>query len=80
MNNIKLIVSDIDGTILNEKCECSLKVRAALNAAVQKGIKVVLATGRMFMGADPVRADLGLNTPVICYQGAMVRQGDNILY
>lgn len=80
MNNIKLIVSDIDGTILNEKCECSARVRNALNVAVQKGVKVVLATGRMFMGADPVRENLGLKTPVICYQGAMVRQGNEILY
>ncbi len=80
MNNIKLIVSDIDGTILNEKCECSLRVRSVLQKAIEKGVRVVLATGRMFMGADPVRESLGLETPVICYQGAMVRQGNNILY
>lgn len=80
MNKIKLIVSDIDGTILNEKCECSARVRSALDRAKDTGVKIVLATGRMFMAADPVREDLGLDTPVICYQGAMVRQGDNILY
>lgn len=80
MNKIKLIVSDIDGTILNEKCECSTRVRRALDEAQKLGIKVVLATGRMFMGADPVRESLGLDTPVICYQGAMVRQGNDILY
>ena len=80
MSKIKLIVSDIDGTILNEKCECSENLRTALKRAQDNDIKVVLATGRMFMGADPVRADLGLDTPVICYQGAMVRSGDIILY
>lgn len=80
MNNIKLIVSDIDGTILNEKCECSPRVRKALQDAIKKGVKVVLATGRMFMGADPVRESLGLETPVICYQGAMVRKDNEILY
>ena len=80
MNKIKLIVSDIDGTILNDKCECSSRVRKALEDVQKLGVKVVLATGRMFMGADPVRESLGLDTPVICYQGAMVRQGDKILY
>lgn len=80
MNKIKLLVSDIDGTILNEKCECSKKVRTALNKAREQGVKVVLATGRMFMGADPVRKELGFDTPLICYQGAMVRKGDDILY
>jgi len=80
LSSIKLIVSDIDGTILNEKCECSPSVRKALDEAKANGVKVVLATGRMFAGADPVRAELGLETPVICYQGAMVRKGDDILY
>lgn len=80
MNKIKLIVSDIDGTILNEKSECSSCVRKALEDVQKLGVKVVLATGRMFMGADPVRESLGLDTPVICYQGAMVRKGDEILY
>lgn len=80
MNNIKLIVSDIDGTILNEKCECSEKLRETFKKVQNLGIKIVLATGRMFMGADPVREDLGFDTPVICYQGAMVRKGNDILY
>lgn len=80
MNKIKLIISDIDGTILNEKCECSKRLKDKLNEAQDRGIKVVLATGRMFMGADPVRENLGLKTPVICYQGGMVRSGDEILY
>ncbi len=75
-----MIVSDIDGTILNEKCEYSPRVKDALDRAKDAGVKIVLATGRMFMGADPVRESLNLDTPVICYQGAMVRQGDNILY
>lgn len=80
LSNIKLLVSDIDGTIVNEKCECSSRMRAALNTLKEKGIKIVLATGRMFDGADGVRKDLGLDTPVICYQGAMVRKGDDILW
>lgn len=80
MHKIKLIVSDIDGTILNEKCECSKKLRKTFEKVQENGIKIVLATGRMFAGADPVRKDLGFDTPVICYQGAMVRQGDKILY
>lgn len=80
MNKIKLIVSDIDGTILNEKCECSTKMRSTIEKLKSRGVKLVLATGRMFMGADPVREDLGLDTPVICYQGEMVRSGGEILF
>lgn len=80
MNNIKLLITDIDGTVLNEKCEFTPKIKKLFKTLTDNGTKVVLATGRMFMGADPVREQLGLNTPVVCYQGAMVREGDNILY
>lgn len=80
MNNIKLLITDIDGTVLNEKCECTNELKNRFQSLTKNGIKVVLATGRMFMGADPVRKELNLETPVVCYQGAMVRKGDNILY
>ncbi len=77
---IKLLITDIDGTVLNEKCEYTPKLKNLFQEITKKGVKVVLATGRMFMGADPVREELGLNTPVVCYQGAMIREKDNILY
>lgn len=77
---IKLLITDIDGTVLNEKCEYTPKLKGYFKKLTESGVKVVLATGRMFMGADPVREELGLKTPVVCYQGAMVRRGDEILH
>ncbi len=77
---IKLLITDIDGTVLNEKCEYTKEIKSLFNKLSLAGVKVVLATGRMFMGADPVREELGLNTPVVCYQGAMIRSGNNILH
>ena len=80
MNNIKLLITDIDGTVLNEKCEYTPKLKNLFQVLTNNGVRVVLATGRMFMGADPVRKQLELKTPVVCYQGAMVREGDKILH
>lgn len=80
MNNIKLLITDIDGTVLNEKCEYTPKLKNLFHILTNNGVKVVLATGRMFMGADPVRQELELKTPVVCYQGAMIREGDKILH
>ncbi len=80
MYNFKLLITDIDGTVLNEKCEFTPRLKNDFDILTKNGVKVVLATGRMFMGADPVREQLGLKTPVICYQGAMVREGDKILH
>ncbi|MBR1680435.1 HAD family phosphatase, partial [bacterium] len=46
----------------------------------KSGIKVVLVTGRMHKSAQKIADELGLNTPIVSYQGALVRNKDNILY
>jgi Cof subfamily protein (haloacid dehalogenase superfamily) len=48
------------------------RTRAALGAAQAAGIRVVIATGRMFRAVRPYLAEAGLEGPVVCYQGAAV--------
>lgn len=48
--NIKAIVLDIDGTLLNSNKEISPKTHAALIEAQEKGIKLILASGRPTSG------------------------------
>ena len=43
---IKLIVSDIDGTLVNDNKEILPEVITAIQAARQQGIRVVLCSGR----------------------------------
>jgi Cof subfamily protein (haloacid dehalogenase superfamily) len=45
----------------------------ALGRIVRAGITVVACTGRPFPGALPWVRRLGLETPIVCYQGAQVR-------
>lgn len=45
-NEIKLIALDLDGTLLNNKKEISKRNQEAIQAARQKGVKVVITTGR----------------------------------
>ena len=80
MTKVKLWISDIDGTIINydrtftpEMKELILKINNSEN-------KLVLATGRMFMGAYHEAKKFNLKTPLICYQGAVVRTKDEILW
>jgi len=77
---IKMLVTDIDGTLLRYDCSCSDYMKNTILKLNKKGVKVVLASGRMFDGAYPVSQQFGLETPVICYQGAMVRDKDKILW
>ena len=45
---------------------------AALEAARDAGIHVVVATGRMFRSVLPYAETAGIATPLVCYQGAAV--------
>ena len=45
---------------------------AALAAARDVGLHVIIATGRMVRSVTPYVAEAGLGDPVVCYQGAVV--------
>jgi hypothetical protein len=74
---IKMVVCDLDGTLVQANLEVSNAVLDAIQAVSQAGVKVVIATGRMFPSALPYVQRLGLDTPVICYQGAVVRDSQD---
>ena len=71
---IKMVVTDIDGTIADLNSQISPKVRKTIDALSLNGVKVILATGRMFRATYPVLEDLGLKTPIISYQGGLVKE------
>ncbi len=58
----KLVVLDMDGTLLNSQKEITSNVRDAIKKAKQRGVKVVLASGRPFAGMLPALQTLGLTT------------------
>ncbi|WP_337960889.1 HAD family hydrolase [Caloramator sp. mosi_1] len=45
---MKLIVSDLDGTLLNSKHEISKQNIRALRAAKENGYEIAIATGRIY--------------------------------
>lgn len=73
MNNIKMLVLDIDGTIFKKDYTASERVKQTLKTLVKKGIKVVLCTGRMYAATKQIAKELELDTPVISYQGGLVK-------
>jgi len=69
---VKLIALDIDGTLVRPDLTISPRVRAAVQAAQERGIVVTLATGRGTVPTDQFAADLGLTAPLVCMQGAQI--------
>ena len=48
------------------------RTAAALRAAGEAGIHVVIATGRMYRSVRPYAEAVGIEAPLVCYQGAAV--------
>ncbi len=80
---IRLIAIDLDGTLIGEDLVISPPNRAAIAAAQAQGVRVTLATGRMFRSTVPFARALNITTPLICYQGALIRDpvsGESIFH
>jgi Cof subfamily protein (haloacid dehalogenase superfamily) len=77
--NIKLVVLDIDGTLLNSKQELSARNEHALKAALAEGVQVVLATGKTRNAGVKLVETLGLKTPGIYLQGLVIYEPDGTL-
>ena len=68
----KLIAVDLDGTALHDHHTLNEDTKNALIAAKEAGHTVVIATGRPFRGSSKFYDELGLDTPIINFNGAYV--------
>ncbi len=76
--DIKLIATDLDGTLVHDSTEVSEVNVAALQAALDRGITVCIATGRSHRSAAQFARRLGIeDSLIISYNGAMVRGCDD---
>jgi Cof subfamily protein (haloacid dehalogenase superfamily) len=70
---IKLLILDIDGTIAGKSNQVSTRVQQAVTAAQAKGVRVGIATGRMYKSALRFHHEIGADFPVLAYQGAWIQ-------
>jgi Cof subfamily protein (haloacid dehalogenase superfamily) len=70
---IRLLATDIDGTMLNPQFQISDGDLAALRRAHDAGIEIVLATGRRHTFALPIAKQLGFDLWLISSNGAVTR-------
>lgn len=73
---IKMIATDIDGTILKWGLDFSPAMKNCVKRLKEAKVKMVLVTGRMHCAALPVAKELGLETPIISYQGGLIKTYD----
>lgn len=83
--SFKIIALDIDGTLVNDQNQINSLTLKTLQQARERGIKIVLTTGRPLSGILSLLEKLGLNNNpneyVITYQGAILETTDgDIIY
>ena len=77
IKDIKVLILDIDGTIAGVSNNVRPKVREAIAKIQAKGIKVGLATGRMYCSALKFHEQIGADLPIIGYNGAWMQNPVN---
>ncbi len=70
--DIRLIVLDVDGTLLDSQHALTARVEQAVKAAIAKGVPVVLATGKTRTSTLKLIEQLGLQSPGIYLQGLAI--------
>ena len=75
--NIQLFVTDLDGTLLPTGKDVPQVNIDAVQRAVKAGVTVTIATGRMYRAALPVAQAIGVDVPIITYNGALIK-GDRL--
>ena len=79
--SIRLIISDIDGTILDDQHQVDSNLKDMILLLNREEIPFVLASARSPLGMEPIARELGLgDNPLACYNGALVIKGDPQAY
>lgn len=70
----RMLALDLDGTSVEGGQLPNERVRAAVTEAQARGLHVVLATGRPYLSAERYAEAFDLRSPLICFQGALVKE------
>lgn len=76
---IRVVVLDIDGTLLDSNHVIRPRVAETLKAVAAKGIQIVLATGKTRYSTRNLVEQLGIQTPGIYLQGVTIYDADGKL-
>ncbi|HEX5415153.1 MAG TPA: Cof-type HAD-IIB family hydrolase [Chloroflexota bacterium] len=73
MRSIRLVVVDLDGTLIGVSGEPTPRVREAVAATREAGVSIAICTGRPLASAAPIAHRLGLHGPHVTFNGALVK-------
>lgn len=68
----RIIFSDIDGTLLNNRHQVPAKTREKILELEQREIPFILLSARMPDGVYTIQKELGSRSPIVCYSGGLI--------
>jgi Cof subfamily protein (haloacid dehalogenase superfamily) len=69
----QILALDVDGTLLDPGGTLRPRTLDAVTRAARAGIRPVLCTGRRYRRARPIAHQLGIETPLVCNSGAIIK-------
>jgi 5-amino-6-(5-phospho-D-ribitylamino)uracil phosphatase len=73
VRRIRLVVTDVDGTLLDPGGCLTPRTRESIQALAASGVTLALATGRRWTGASVAASSFDFRGPMIHMDGAMIR-------
>lgn len=74
---IKLVAMDLDNTLLNKDGTISANTLSLIHELNKNGVHFAVATGRSFHSANYIADKISMDAPVICYNGALIKDASN---
>jgi Cof subfamily protein (haloacid dehalogenase superfamily) len=74
LKKLKLIVLDLDGTLLNDAGEIAEDSVRLIRELQKKGVKFTFASGRLFSALTQYAKELNLSAPLITMDGAFIKE------
>src|ERR1700751_3484321 len=75
--SVRLAAVDLDGTLLGPDKEIGPENAAAVQRLRDKGVTVIIASGRRHQNSVRFQRELGLTGPIIACQGGLIRDGES---
>jgi Cof subfamily protein (haloacid dehalogenase superfamily) len=77
LKNIKLIVTDIDGTLVDDNGKLGSESKKLLMELMKHDVSISLATGRLHSATTELAKELSLNGYIISLDGAVIKEYKN---
>ncbi len=76
MKQVKLVIADVDGTLVNNDKQLTERTKEAARKLRDHGIELAITSGRPPRGMSMLVEPLGLTTPIAGFNGGMIVEPD----